>query len=354
MHTEETEMTAHTPEIEQRHPSLYFDDGNVVLSAVTKDDIRLHFRVHRSILCAHSPILANMFAIPPLHHEDPSKGIVEVYDGAVHIQMPETAEDLESFVSVLYDPSGTAYKRFNPNTPVLVHGALKLSIKYECDTIHARLVENLQADWPQTLAQWDARRLETAVARSEHELRVNGKVDGLFLDDRLPEPASAIRIASDFHISNILPAAFYQLALLNTDADWDAYRARPLGEGKYLRFGARTARWGLLDRQDLMRLCHGQKLLAAYTRSIGTEIFSPQCPKNAKGCSKARSDCWKYIQENAPISMEDPLDILHDCVNIRDIFPILPCERCTSDIATKAQNKRHELWRKLPALFNVV
>ena len=55
--------------------------------------------------------------------------------------------------------SCTAYKRYNPNTPVVVHGALKLSIKYGCDTLRARLVENLEADWPQTLAQGDARRL---------------------------------------------------------------------------------------------------------------------------------------------------------------------------------------------------
>ena len=250
--------------------------------------------------------------------------------------------------------SGTAYKRYNPNTPVVVHGALKLSIKYGCDTLRARLVENLEADWPQTLAQWDARRLEAAVARSEHEVRVNGKVNGLFLDDRLPEPASAIRIAADFHIPNILPAAFYQLALLSTDADWDTYRANPMGEGKHLRFGARTARWGLLDKRDLMRLVHGQRLLANYTRAIGTDIFSSRCPTNTKGCSKARTDCWKYIQENAPISMDDPLDILHDCVNIREIFPSLPCEKCSSEIATLAQNKRHELWRSLPAFFNLL
>lgn len=98
-------MRGYTPEVNERHPGLYFKDGNVVLSAVTQNDLRIHFRVHQSILCAHSPVLSEMFAIPPLQHDDPSGGFVEVYDGVVHIQMPDTAQDLESFVNVLYDPS---------------------------------------------------------------------------------------------------------------------------------------------------------------------------------------------------------------------------------------------------------
>ncbi|KAJ3480955.1 hypothetical protein NLI96_g7993 [Meripilus lineatus] len=296
-----------------------------------------------------------MFAIPPLleDSEDPSKGFKESYDGVVHIQAPDTAEDIESFLGVLYDPLGLAYKRFNPNTPVLVSGALKLAIKYECEAIRSRIVENLEADWPQTLAQWDSRRSETIMARSEHTQQTTGKVNGLFLDDRLPEPASAIRIASDYNIPSILPAAFYQLALLSTDADWDGYRENLTREGKQLRFGARTARWGLLDKKDLMRLVHGQKLLAGYTRSIGTDIFGLRCPTNTKGCSKARSDCWKYFQENAPISMDDPLDVLFDCMRMEALFSDMPCASCANDIAISAEKKRRELWRSLPAFFNL-
>ncbi|OBZ79828.1 hypothetical protein A0H81_01512 [Grifola frondosa] len=315
------------------HPTLYFNDGNVVLSALAQDGLRQHFRIHQSILCRHSPVLADMFMLPPLMTSGSKDEIEEAYDGVPHVQMPDSAEDLASFLGVFYDPLGTAYKRFDPNTPVLVEGTLKLAMKYECDALRARIVENLEADWPQTLAQWDARRSESILVRSEHSMQLTGKVNGLYLDDRLPEPASAIRIASDYYIPSILPAAFYQLALLSTDADWDAYRANP---GKHLRFGARTARWRLLDKRDLMRLVHGQKLLAAHTRAIGTDIFGLRCQRGVKGCSKSRSDCWKYFQENAPISMDDPLDILYD-----------------SDIAVMAEKKRRELWRSLPAVFNL-
>ncbi|KAI0931488.1 hypothetical protein AcW1_001120 [Taiwanofungus camphoratus] len=342
-------MTTHSC-TDQHHPELYYEDGNVVLSAIAQDGRRQFFRVHQSILCRHSPVFAQMFDIPPLRTSGSKDAIAETYEDVVHIQMPDNAEDLASFLGVLYDPLGTAYKRFNPNTPVLVEGTLKLAMKYECDALRSRIVENLEADWPQTLAQWDARHAESILARSEHTQQFTGKVNGLYLDDRLPEPASAIRIASDYNVPSILPAAFYQLALLNTDADWDTYRANP---SKHLRFGARTARWRLLDKRDLMRLVHGQKLLAAYTRSIGTDIFGLRCQRGNKSCGKARSDCWKYFQENAPISMDDPLDILYDCMRLDTLFTDVPCATCLSDIAVMAEKKRRELWRSLPAFFNL-
>ncbi|KZT08652.1 uncharacterized protein LAESUDRAFT_811264 [Laetiporus sulphureus 93-53] len=336
----------------QHHVALYFDDGNVVLSALSQEGRRQYFRVHQSILSRHSPVLADLFAMPPLQSTTSQTALEETYDGVVHVQMPDSAEDLASFLGVLYDPLGAAYKRFNPNTPVLVEGTLKLATKYECDALRARIVENIEADWPQTLAQWDARRAEFILARSEHTQQFTGKVNGLYLDDRLPEPASAIRIASDYNIPSILPAAFYQLALLSTDADWDAYRANP---GKNLRFGARSARWRLLDTHDLLRLVHGQRELAAYTRSIGTDIFGRRCQRGIKSCTKARAECWRYFQENAPVSMDDPLDILYDCSRLDTLFEDdVPCAQCVQDISTMAERKRRELWRSLPAFFNLV
>ncbi|OCH96197.1 hypothetical protein OBBRIDRAFT_787655 [Obba rivulosa] len=334
------------------HPTLYYDDGNVVLSATSSSGHRSFFRVHRSVLCRHSSVLAEMFTIPPLTIDGRPDALAETYDGVLHVQMPDRAEDLASYLGALYDPLGTAYKRFNPYTPVLVEGALKLAQKYESEALRQRVVENLEADWPQTLAQWDARRAETVLARSEHGLQPSGKVDGLYLDDRQPEPASAIRIASDYSIPRILPAAFYALSQLSTDADWATYRAGS-NPGKHLRFGARTARWDLLDKRDLMRLVHGQKCLAAYTRAIGTDIFGLRCHRGVKGCSKARSECWKYFQENAPVSMDDPLDVLHDCMQLDSLLTEMPCATCVADIAVMAEKKRRELWISLPAFFNL-
>ena len=46
-----------------------------------------------------------------------------------------------------------------------------------------------------------------------------------YVDDTFPEPAAAIRLASDFGLRAVLPAAFYQLAVTDPGADWDEFRA---------------------------------------------------------------------------------------------------------------------------------
>lgn len=90
---------------DQHHPTLYYEDGNVVLSAFDGTlSSRRYFRVHRSILCRYSPVLADMFSLPPLRKEGPGHAIAEMYDGALHIQMPDSAADIESMLNVLYDP----------------------------------------------------------------------------------------------------------------------------------------------------------------------------------------------------------------------------------------------------------
>lgn len=88
----------------ERDSSLYYDDGTVVLSGLTQDGDRQYFRVHKSILSRHSPVLADLFALPPLLASGSKTQIAESYDGVVHVQMPDTAEELASFLTMFYDP----------------------------------------------------------------------------------------------------------------------------------------------------------------------------------------------------------------------------------------------------------
>lgn len=54
------------------------------------------------------------------------------------------------------------------------------------------------------------------------------------------------------------------------------------------------------------------------------------------------------------MSMDDPLDILHDCMNLGDLLTDLPCATCLADITALAEKKRLELWRSLPAFFQLL
>ncbi|OCH92042.1 hypothetical protein OBBRIDRAFT_791675 [Obba rivulosa] len=92
----------------ERHSTLYMSSGDVVLSAPsqrtldngTMEVIKVLFRVHRNILCQHSPVFAGMFEIPT--PQDPSPD--DAYDSAPLVSLSDDAEDLATFLQALYQP----------------------------------------------------------------------------------------------------------------------------------------------------------------------------------------------------------------------------------------------------------
>lgn len=69
------------------HPTLYFDDGNVILGAG-----RILFCVHRSLLSKHSTVYRDIFEQTQAR-----------FRGHLHVEMEETAEEVEALVNVIYD-----------------------------------------------------------------------------------------------------------------------------------------------------------------------------------------------------------------------------------------------------------
>ncbi len=69
------------------HPTLYFDDGNVILTTG-----RTLFCVHRSLLSKHSPVFRELFE----QEHDRFRGLIQ-------IPKEETPEDLEALLGMIYD-----------------------------------------------------------------------------------------------------------------------------------------------------------------------------------------------------------------------------------------------------------
>lgn len=82
----------------ERHPELYFDDGDVMILAPIPDGGRRIFRVHAFLLSLKSPVLATMLAQPP-----PDGVKLELRDGARIISVVENAIDWEKILHGLYD-----------------------------------------------------------------------------------------------------------------------------------------------------------------------------------------------------------------------------------------------------------
>lgn len=87
----------------ERHPQLYFPDGDVVLGAPLllsldgKVEKHQLYRVHKAHLAHYSVIFANMFA-------DGNAGLDPKYDGQPLVELLDEADSLSRLLTYLYNP----------------------------------------------------------------------------------------------------------------------------------------------------------------------------------------------------------------------------------------------------------
>ncbi|KAJ6490351.1 hypothetical protein C8R47DRAFT_1014560 [Mycena vitilis] len=315
-----------------RHSSLYLPDGNLIMAAPISDGAggTMLFRVHQSMLALQSPVFASMLSLP---HPDATR---DAYDGAPFVRMPDDCKDIESLLKVLYNPSELPHKRLDPLTPINVSRTLAMATKYEMEALRDRIVAQLQADWPNTLTEWDRLETEVESIMDEHESKEGELVDGLYLDERLPEPAAAIRLAMDCNVPRIMPAALYHLSRLRTDDDWLQYHEdRPT-----LIQVNRTARWDLLEAADYKLLLKIREMLAD---SWYSSLFSPS---NNCLSSPACQDSWgkTYLQWQRAT---DPLTLMKSFLETR---PHLVCKNCWNATKPKVRQCRATLWDQISAV----
>lgn len=84
-----------------RHPSLYFEQGDIALSAKDSDTLTYIFRVYRLFLTHHSEVFKAI--IESLG----SEGSVEEYDGVPLVTLSEEdqAAEVANLLEVIHDPS---------------------------------------------------------------------------------------------------------------------------------------------------------------------------------------------------------------------------------------------------------
>lgn len=83
-----------TSETTYRHPDLWFDDGSIVLKVQST-----MFKVHRSLLCSHSTVFADMFSVC-----QPTIGLDMMVEGCAVVDVPDRADDFTYLLKALFDP----------------------------------------------------------------------------------------------------------------------------------------------------------------------------------------------------------------------------------------------------------
>lgn len=253
--------------------------------------------------------------------------------------------------------------RLDPDTPILVRGILKLATKYQVDTVRSRVVQRMEEDWPTTPLAW-LRLCHDEKLYNDGFTRYDTPKPGEFAEDKFPEPASAIRLARDFDIPSILPAAYLKLLFADPTLDWDVIREKK--ETPYGRL-LRSARWRLLDQTDMLRLAQGRTRLVSCLPNIHRAfMLGPRtCRDNESdddelSCHQiiekrhneftaARySSFWTGVQE---AEKPDPIQVLHRLHDAASSWKL--CVSCTDLFRAKIAIEIKKIWDDLPRVFSL-
>lgn len=104
-------------------------------------------------------------------------------------------------------------------------GVMRIATEYDVGSVRSCVTRVPEASWPRAFSQWPHFQPEAQFMQEMHkEINDDRRINHLCLDDRLPEPASAIRLGHDFDVPSILLYAYYSLAQIPEIHDWNDIR----------------------------------------------------------------------------------------------------------------------------------
>lgn len=234
---------------------------------------------------------------------------------------------------------------------------LALANKYAIEHLRRRIILHLEQDWPTTIWQWD--RMENEIhgiigtwSNTQQPLPFSEN-----LDDHLPEPASAIRLARDCDVPSILPAAFYQLSRLSVCHDrLDTHNnsnriAVPSCESRFN--SRRTADWSVLTSEDFICLLRGQVNLAMASQDLLTSHWESVYRHTDDQCSTSQQYALMMKIREKCAHSHDILYTLRQILEQKSFGDSI-CSACTVRIEGELGRFRAAIWSKLPEYFHLV
>lgn len=148
-----------------------------------------------------------------------------------------------------------------------------IAAKYQVDSLCRAVAEHLKSQWPTTLEQ---------LLKDTRTVPSHLPIGRMYI--AFPEPAAAIRLATDLNVPEILPMAYYVLA---TYPFGKATRAQP--------WNHRRPRWHLLHEDECLRAYRGKLELMEENLNIelSYQLDDGDCNHMARG---------NYIPGNLPCS----------------------------------------------------
>ncbi|GJE96787.1 BTB domain-containing protein [Phanerochaete sordida] len=317
-------------------------DGDIALATPASSDATIAvFKVHRGVLAYHSKVFADMLALPvdAAHNE--------TYEDVPLVCLHDNEDDLCKLIKAMYDLSSLRLQRFDADTPLQVRGVLTLAVKYEVESVREYIVSHIEADWPRTfeeLCRWRLDFLHTMEVRTLHNQDITLRAEHIY-----PEPASAIRLAFDFGITSILPAAFYRLSLASVKSVW---KENPPGWTWNPDWF--SARWDLLTGSDYRRLMNGKDALRRAQKELpwvwhdGNADCEPECMEGKQDLHDSHHPAFPQSDNDVFFELLRMSKDLREC-NTASLCNL--CPECREAIKQNITALLDEMWTSLPRIF---
>ncbi|THH32689.1 hypothetical protein EUX98_g1540 [Antrodiella citrinella] len=280
-------------ELAIRHVTLYDPTGDVVLVARGSDGVRQLFRVHSTAFGRWGALLKALKAHGNVYYR--TSGGVE---NGPCVEMDDKADDVAAFLTAHVLEATEVlnvwgFSKSDPMVPLKIGSILRISHKYCFDSLSLPLRRFFSSAWPQSLDDWDVSECKFDLLASG--ITEHSTIPKRYAEDDFPEAASAIRLALDVNMSEILPAAFYHLSRVPVSHNWDA-RRRPSSprSSRFFTPATRSAKWDLLTTGDLIRVLHGREKIHEFMVDNWADSVVVACHAS---CSEPSRECSKRYHD---------------------------------------------------------
>ncbi|KAF7329394.1 hypothetical protein MKEN_00201000 [Mycena kentingensis (nom. inval.)] len=298
---------------------LWFDDGNIILRA--ENTI---YRLHKSILSAHSEVFRDLFAVA-------QADVSEQIEGCPVVCIPDNAVEVTSFLRAVTDPRRVLPALIPALTDFLtLYGCMRLSNKYGVDWLHQRALVHLEHYFSQDLHAFDDAWYDPSDTDRPPEKTLSWEE----LDDT-SYLICAIVLFREVGAPWMLPVAFHQLAL-----NLPSFRSAAFSE---VNFRGIRAELSPADKEALFAVSEAQIAAVQDLTTTFMPVPGAICPDGIK-CAESRA---------AGLGRARRMWLSRDCLALRRgdlaMYTVGICESCNDWIADRIDDIRNKFWDLLPA-----
>lgn len=303
--TKECETDLPTEEC-KKHPSLYLEDGSIILRC--EDTL---FRFYIGILSRKSEIFRDMFGLAPIQPADSEKSD----DGVPVVRVHDPAEDFAYLLSALLDYESLFLQKYisYPRFAAL----LRLSIKYEMEGIRKLLIHHVQKYYPVEMSKYED-------VMDEHGTAAYAAFTVC------PHPNEVLKLFWECDIKQCLPVAFYE--------------ATTRGVNSLTSLRPKVA----LPPQILTPAFKALATLnSKHVDHVRLTMVTPRV------CAKCRrADLVAVEHQLAPTKSDLAIFPLRDSGDSSEVSKAL-CEGCFELVKGQYDTFRDSLWNDLPGVFGL-